>query len=133
MRLARAATTVAAVTAALTVPLATPAAADGPTGCAGFPSIPETYVCIVQNTPENAVPTVTTTTMPVTIPAFCYVAGCTEDTTVDVPVPDVEPGTGVLIVLSYQGTQYPIAMVDPVELARDAYFCVKTGHCDLPV
>lgn len=122
-RLSRAVAVVAAALALPVVTAATPAAAAGPTGCAGFPSIPDTYICIVQNTPENAIPTVTTTPVAVTVPAFCYIAGCTADTTVNVPVPNVKPGSGVVLVLSYKGTQYPIGVgtlpVDPTPYVNE--------------
>ena len=104
----------AALGAALTIPVvvASPAAAspeDGQ-GCAGLPAIPQTYVCVISATPQNAVPTTTTTTIPVTVPRVCYVADCTGPTVVNVPVPGVTPGTGAVAVLWYQGVYYPIAI-----------------------
>lgn len=98
--------------AAFTTGLATPASAgpgDGE-GCAGFPTIPDTYVCVITVTPQNAVPTTTTAMIPVTVPRFCYVAGCTGPTTVNVPVPGVQPGSGVVATLWYKGQYIPIAV-----------------------
>lgn len=101
----------AVAVAAFTTGLATPASAgpaDGE-GCAGFPSLPDTYVCVISVTPQNAVPTTTTSLIPVTVPRFCYVAGCTGPTTVNVPVPGVQPGSGVVATLWYKGQYIPIA------------------------
>jgi hypothetical protein len=104
----------AALAAALVLPLAvaTPASAspeDGK-GCAGVPTLPQAYVCVISTTPQNAVPTTTTTTIPVAVPRVCYVADCAGPTTVNVPVPGVTPGSGAVAVLWYQGVYYPIAV-----------------------
>lgn len=103
-------------------------------GCIGLPDVPTAYVCVVSLTPTAVVPTVTTSSIPVTVPRFCYVAGCTSATTVNVPVPGATPSTGNVAVIWYRGTSYPIgfgtgpvvqAIVDGVaaegsELAGDA-------------
>ena len=104
----------AALAGALVVPVvaASPAFAtpeDGK-GCAGLPQIPATYVCVISATPENAVPTSTTTTVPVTVPRVCYVADCAGPKTVDVPVPGLTPGSGQVAVIWYKGTYTPIAV-----------------------
>lgn len=87
-----------------------PAAAEN---CLGFPSIPQTYLCIVSVNPENAIPS--TTTEPVIVPGFCYFIGCQPDTTVNVPV--AQPGQGAVLVFTYNGQTYEIppgtSPVDP--------------------
>jgi hypothetical protein len=92
--------------------LAGPAAADPSDGqgCAGVKTVPAAYVCVISVTPQNALPTTSTTGIPVSVPPICYVAGCTNATTVTVPVPGVQPGGGVLATLWYQGVYYPIAV-----------------------
>lgn len=117
------ATTAAALVLAgvAAVPAAVPAAAspeDGQ-GCAGLPDLPAAYVCIISVTPEAALPTVTTSYIPVTVPRVCYVAGCTSATTVQVPVPGATPSSGNVAVLWYQGVHYPIgagtgAVITPI-------------------
>lgn len=90
-------------------------------GCVGSPQLPATYVCVISVTPENVVPSVSTTNVPVTVPSVCYFLDCTEPTTVDVPVPNVTPRSGVVAVLWYQGVYYPIAVgqVDAMQLLAD--------------
>lgn len=90
-----------------------PAASADPSdgkGCAGVKTVPAAYVCIISTSPQNAVPTVSSTPIPVSVPPICYVADCTAPTTVNVPVPGVTPGSGVVAVLWYQGVYYPIAV-----------------------
>lgn len=79
-------------------------------GCVGTPAIPASYVCVISVTPETVVPELTTTTVPVTVPSVCYFLDCTQPTTVNVPVPGVTPRSGVVAVLWYQGTYYPIGV-----------------------
>jgi len=79
-------------------------------GCAGFPSLPDTYVCVISVTPGAALPGTTTSVIPVDVPRFCYVAGCVEATTVNVPVPGVQPGSGVVAQLWYKGQYISIAV-----------------------
>lgn len=79
-------------------------------GCVGTPAIPASYVCVISLTPEVLVPELTTTTVPVTVPSVCYFLDCTQPTTVNVPVPGVTPRSGVVAVLWYQGTYYPIGV-----------------------
>jgi hypothetical protein len=105
---------IGALAAALVLPIAaaTPASAtpeDGK-GCAGSPAFPQAYVCVISTTPTNAVPTTTTTSVAVPVPRLCYVADCVGPTTVDVPVPGAQPGTGAVAVLWYQDVYYPIAV-----------------------
>lgn len=100
--------------AAMTLPIlvTTPASAtpeDGK-GCAGLPAIPQSYVCVISATPENAVPGTSTGSVGVPVPRVCYVADCVGPTTVNVPVPGVQPGTAAVAVLWYQGVYYPIAV-----------------------
>lgn len=104
--------TTAVATAAFAGLMATPATAgpDDGKGCVGFPSLPDTYVCVISVTPGAAVPTTTTSTIPVTVPRFCYVADCVGPTTVSVPVPGVQPGSGVVAQLWYKGQYIPIAV-----------------------
>ena len=100
-----------AATAAFATALATPAAAspeDGQ-GCVGTPTIPGAYVCVISLTPTSALPTVTTSSVPVPVPPVCYFLDCTDPTTVNVPVPGLTPGSGTVAVLWYQGRHYPIA------------------------
>jgi hypothetical protein len=104
------ATTVAglALTAGAVV-VAGPAAATGE-GCVGLPSVPAAYVCVVALSPENAVPAVTSTNVPVTVPEVCYYVSCTGPKTVQVPVPGATPNSGYLAVLRYQGVDYPVGV-----------------------
>ncbi len=103
-----------ATTAALTV---AGLAAGGPAyadpsngeGCAGLPSIPATYVCVIEVTPTNALPSTYSTPVPVDVPKVCYVAGCTDPAPVNVPVPGLTPGSGQVAVLWYQGQYIPVA------------------------
>lgn len=98
--------------AVLPLVVTTPASAtpeDGK-GCAGLPAIPQSYVCVISATPENAVPGTSTGSVGVPVPRICYVADCVGPTTVNVPVPGVQPGTGAVAVLWYQGVYYPIAV-----------------------
>lgn len=78
-------------------------------GCVGTPAVPASYVCVVSLTPAAALPQTSTTNIPVTVPPICYFLDCTPETTVNVPVPGVAPGSGVVAVLWYQGQTYPIA------------------------
>lgn len=108
------ATTLAgAALAAAGLSVATPAHAgpeDGQ-GCVGTPTMPVAYVCVISVNPGAAVPNVTTTPLPVTVPPVCYFVGCTSATTVNVPVPNVTPGGGgSVIVLWHNGTYYPIGV-----------------------
>lgn len=112
MRILRRAIAVTAVALTMTALAVAPASAspeDGE-GCVGFPSLPDTYVCVISVTPGNVVPTTTTATIPVTVPRFCYVADCLGPTTVNVPVPGVQPGSGVVAQLWYKGQYIPIAV-----------------------
>lgn len=88
-------------------------------GCIGLPDVPAAFVCVISVTPTAVAPTVTTSSIPVTVPRFCYLAGCTSPTTVNVPVPGVTPSTGNVAVIWYRGTNYPIgygtgAVVQPI-------------------
>jgi vacuolar-type H+-ATPase subunit H len=107
-----------ALTAGLAPASATPE--DGE-GCAGSPSLPDTYVCVISVTPENVVPTTTVGSIDVTVPKLCYVAGCAEPRTVEVPVPGVTPKTGVVATLWYKGAYIPIAVgtADALALVYD--------------
>lgn len=101
-----------AAMAAGAVAFAAPAAAspeDGE-GCVGFPAIPAAYVCVISVTPTGVVPTTTTTNLPVTIPEFCYAIDCLGPTTVNVPVPGLQPGSGVIATIWYNGVYYPVAI-----------------------
>lgn len=101
-----------AAAAAIASGFAAPAVAspqDGE-GCVGFPAVPATYVCVISVTPGGAVPTTSTTSIPVTVPRFCYAVDCVGPTTVNVPVPGVTPGSGVVATLWYGGTYYPIGV-----------------------
>lgn len=98
-------------------------------GCVGSPDIRETYICVIAVTPENAVPTTSTTTIPVPVPRLCYLVDCTDPTTVGVPVPGATPGSGQIAVLWYQGQFIPIAagtdlvftlLADAITLAEGA-------------
>jgi hypothetical protein len=115
MRSIRRAVTAVATAAALTVAgagLATPAHAD-PTdgkGCVGLPTVPVTYVCVISVTPTNALPTTTTTSIPVAVPQICYFLDCTDPTTVNVPVPGVSEGSGQVAVIYHNGVYYPIGI-----------------------
>lgn len=112
MRVLRRALAVTAAALTMTALAVSPASAgpeDGE-GCAGFPSIPATYVCVIAVTPTAVVPTTTTTSIPVTVPEFCYVLDCIGPTTVNVPVPGVQPGSGVIAVIWYDGQYIPIAV-----------------------
>lgn len=123
---------VAALAAALVLPIAaaTPAHAtpeDGK-GCAGTPALPQAYVCVISATPQNALPTTTTTNLAVPVPRVCYVADCVGPTTVNVPVPGVQLGTGAVAVLWYQGVYYPIAVgVGPTLTLLAPYVSLLTG------
>lgn len=107
-----------ALTAGLAPVSATPE--DGE-GCAGSPSYPDTYVCVISVTPENVVPTTTVGSVDVTVPKLCYVAGCVEEKTVEVPVPGVTPKTGIVATLWYKGAYIPIAVgtADALTLVYD--------------
>jgi hypothetical protein len=91
------------------VVVAGPAAATGE-GCVGLPSVPAAYVCVVSLTPANAVPTVTTTYIPVTVPEVCYFVDCTGPTTVQVPVPGATPNSGYVAVIRHNNVDYPIGV-----------------------
>ncbi len=85
--------------------------------CAGFPSIPQAYLCIVAVSPQNAVPTVVDGPT-VTVPAFCYLLGCTSDTPVTTKT--VVASDQPVLVFTYNGQTYsipgwtPIADLGPV-------------------
>ena len=130
-----AATAVASIAfAAAAIAVATPAAAspeDGE-GCAGTPAIPASYVCVISITPENIVPSTTITTVPVDVPRLCYVAGCVPAQTVNVPVPQVEPKSGTVAVLWYQGQYYPIPVGGDEVLPTALYYVnVALNFADL--
>lgn len=119
----------AAFAAALVLPVAvaTPAAAspeDGQ-GCAGTPTLPDTYVCVISVNP-GGLPTVTTTPMTVVVPPVCYLAGCTAPTPVDVPIPRASEGSGAVLVLWYKGVYYPFA-VSSDGVVRTVVETVDTG------
>lgn len=130
MRLVTRALAVTAAALPLAALMVTPASAspeDGK-GCAGLPAIPQSYVCVISATPENAVPTTTTTNVPVPVPRVCYVADCFGPTTVNVPVPGVQPGTNAVAVIWYQGVYYPIAVGQVPSLALvQPYVTLLTG------
>lgn len=113
--------TLALAAAGATVAVPANASPEDGKGCVGSPSIPASYVCVISVTPENVTPGVTTTMVPVTVPSVCYFLDCTAATTVDVPVPNVTPRSGVVAVLWYQGVYYPIAVgtVDAMKLLAD--------------
>ena len=115
MRSVRRAVTAVATAAALTLAgagLATPAHADPADGkgCVGLPTVPVTYVCVISATPTNAVPTTTTSYIPVAVPPVCYFLDCTDATTVNVPVPGVTEGSGQVAVIYHNGVYYPIGI-----------------------
>ncbi len=94
-----------------TVVAAGPGTAHADEGnCAGFPGVPQAYVCIVSLTPADAIPTVNTNGGTVIVPSFCYVLGCTPDTPVSTP--SVTFGSGTIAVLTYNGQTYVVA-ADP--------------------
>lgn len=113
--------TLALAAAGATVAVPANASPEDGKGCVGSPSIPASYVCVISVTPENVVPTTSTTIVPVTVPSVCYFLDCTAPTTVDVPVPNVSPRSGVVAVLWYQGVYYPIAVgtIDAMDLVAD--------------
>ena len=88
---------------------AAPAAAGPLDGCAGLPEMPAAYVCIVTN-PTGGLPGVASTPVPVRVPPVCYIAGCTQATVVNVPVPSTTEPSGNIAVLTYQGRTYPIGI-----------------------
>jgi hypothetical protein len=79
-------------------------------GCVGTPTIPAAYVCVISLTPTNAVPTVTTSYVPVGVPSICYFLDCTDPTTVNVPIPGATVNNGDVAVLWYGGQYYPIGV-----------------------
>lgn len=104
---------VAAAASLLLAVAARPAAATPPEGCIGLPSVPEGFVCITQFTPANAVPTVAPGPgQTYTIPEFC-VFQCFGPTPVTVPDVVVTNGSGVVAVVTYNGSTYTVA-VPPV-------------------
>lgn len=115
------ATTVASLAlASAGVMVAAPASAtpeDGK-GCVGTPAVPASYICVISATPENVVPSVTTVNVPVSVPSICYFLDCTKPQTVNVPVPNVTPKSGVVAVLWYQGVYYPIGVGTVDEVTR---------------
>jgi hypothetical protein len=123
------ATTVAglALTAGAVV-VAGPAAATGE-GCIGLPSVPAAFVCVVSLTPENAVPTVTTANVPVTVPEVCYYVSCTGPKTVQVPVPGATLNSGYVAVVRYKNVDYPIG----VGTAGAAYQAILDAEQDVLV
>jgi hypothetical protein len=86
-----------------------PAAAAGE-GCIGLPSVPAAFVCVVSLTPANAVPTVTSTNIPVTVPEVCYYVACSGPTTVQVPLPGATPNSGYVAVIRHNNVDYPIGL-----------------------
>lgn len=112
MRLMRASVATLIATVALSALTVTPAAAgpDDGQGCVGVPTIQAAYVCVISATPENALPSLTTSSIPVPVPPVCYFLDCTEPTTVHVPVPGASQGSGNVIVLWHNGVYYPIAL-----------------------
>jgi hypothetical protein len=105
------ATAVSVAIAAGTI-AAVPAAAgpeDGE-GCVGLPSVPAAYVCVISLTPGNAVPNVTTTTIPVTVPEVCYFLDCAGPTTVPVPIPGASANENAIAVIYYNGQYVPIGL-----------------------
>lgn len=120
---------------------AVPAAADPGEGCAGLPEMPAAYVCVVRLRPSEGLPGVEPSPLPVRVPPVCYVAGCTQPTVVNVPVPTTTEPEGYVAVLSYQGTEYPIGigldaiwpLVEEVQvLAGNAVGLVTGAVDDLP-
>lgn len=117
---------------------AVPAHAGPGEGCAGLPEMPTAYVCIVSLTPEQGLPGVSTSSIPVRVPPVCYVAGCTQATTVNVPVPGTTEPEGNIAVLSYQGTYYPIGigldviwpLVEDVQILAGNVVGIVTGAID---
>lgn len=101
--------TAAVAAAAFAVPLA-PAAA---VGCAGLPDTPVAYVCVESVTPENAVPDRTPgSASPVDVPSVCYVAGCTDPTTVYVPGDPggIDSSDDPVVVVTWNGETVAIYM-----------------------
>lgn len=106
------ATAVGVAMTAGTIAVAGPAAAspeDGQ-GCVGTPAVPASYVCVISVTPGNALPTTTTSYVPVNVPPVCYFLDCTDASTVNVPIPGATLNNGAVVVLWYQGVSYPIGL-----------------------
>lgn len=112
MRLIRTSLAALTATVALSALTVSPAVADPDDGegCVGVPTIQAAYVCVISATPENALPSLTTSSIPVPVPPVCYFLDCTEPTTVQVPVPGASQGSGTVIVLWHNGVYYPIAL-----------------------
>lgn len=106
------ATTLAGLAIAAGIVPASATPEDGK-GCVGSPDVPATYVCVISVTPENVVPTTTTTIVPVEVPELCYFLDCVESETVEVPVPGVTPRSGVVAVIWHKGTYIPISVGTP--------------------
>jgi hypothetical protein len=121
---------------------AAPASAVGE-GCLGFPSIPEAYVCVVTLDPTAALPGTSSGSYPVTVPEFCYLAGCVPARTVYVPVPGTSSGSGYVAVLYYRGEYYSVGVWGPTHVPTTAelidllldedtqYLIRTTGRCVL--
>jgi hypothetical protein len=110
------ATTLAGLAIAAGIVPASATPEDGK-GCVGSPDVPATYVCVISVTPENVVPTTTTTIVPVPVPELCYFLDCVPSKTVDVPVPGVTLRSGVVAVIWHKGAYIPISVGTPDALA----------------
>lgn len=102
----------AVASAVLGVAGTTPASAEDNQNCIGFPSIPETFVCVTTLAPNNALP-VPGPTEPLTIPEICYLIDCREEETLQIPT--YQPNPNPVVVITYNGDTYTIPgdVVDP--------------------
>jgi len=102
-----------------------------PEGCAGFPDIPEAYVCITRFTPENAVPTAGTSSgTTFTVPAFCAFAQCVGPTPVTVPGAYAAQGEGAVAEIHYNGSTHtvPVAQVPAMSFSGTLHHpCLGCG------
>lgn len=105
-----------AATVAVGVAGMSPAAAENE-GCVGFPSIPATFLCIVDTEPTNATPD-PGPDQPVHIPELCYFIDCIPAQ--DRNVPTFQPSGDPVLVFTYMGTTYslpgPTPSVDPAPI-----------------
>jgi hypothetical protein len=101
----KAVTTAAATAATVAATAATGATAAHAATCFGPPSIPAAYLCIDSVNLANAVPS-TGPGPTVTVPAFCYLLGCTSDTPVNTVT--VVPSGQPVLVFTYQGKTYEV-------------------------
>jgi hypothetical protein len=87
------------------------ASAAPPVGCYGFPSIPDAFVCVTEFTPGSAVPSagLDQTGSTVTVPAFCA-GDCFGPFPVPVPAVALVPGSGRVMVVTYDGGTYAIVV-----------------------